>query len=87
MQKYKGIQLEYALCLRQVQIIFYHKQTNPNKYSVRNVQDMGNILTHMYQHGIFSRDDFNDRIIWVTNMLRLKWNGWKTDCFCSENCI
>jgi len=62
MQKYKGIQIEYALCLRQVQIIVYHKQANPKKYSVRNVQDMGNVLTHMYQQGIFSRSDFNDRI-------------------------
>jgi len=62
MQKYKGIQIEYALCLRLVQIIVYHKQANPKKYSVRNVQDMGNVLTHMYQQGIFSRSDFNDRI-------------------------
>jgi|GEM_PF-4792264 DNA repair exonuclease SbcCD ATPase subunit len=62
MQKYKGIQVEYALCLRQVQIIVYHKQANPKKYSVRNVQDMGNILTHMYQQGIYCRSDFNDRI-------------------------
>lgn len=62
MQKYKGIQIEYALCLRQVQIIVYHKQTNPKKYSVRNVQDMGNVLTHMYQQGICCRNDFNDRI-------------------------
>ncbi len=63
MQQYKGIQVEYALCIRQIQLIVYHKLPNSKRYSVRNVQEMSNVLTYMSEYNLFSKNDFEKNLI------------------------
>lgn len=62
MEKYKGIQIEYALCIRQVQCIVYHNYENTKRYNVRNVQEMCDELTFMYENGLTTKDNFQNYV-------------------------
>ncbi|MCL2053037.1 MAG: hypothetical protein FWG90_01150, partial [Oscillospiraceae bacterium] len=66
MQRYKGIQIEYALCLRKLQITVYHKKPNPKRHTIRDIQQMGELLTYMHRHNICNRNDFENRIEDIT---------------------
>lgn len=60
MNQYKGIHLDFALCLHKIQCIVYHKLDNPKRYTVRDVQQIGETLIFLRNNNIFSKEQLTD---------------------------
>ena len=75
MNRYKGIQTEYALVLRKIQITVYHKQPNPKKYNYKTLRTSADMLSYLYQNNFHSLDDFKKSVVNIsekTNTLATK---------------
>lgn len=59
---YTGVQREYALCLRQIQIILYRKpEVNP-KVTYNEVRRCAELLCYIHEHNIHSKEDFEKHV-------------------------
>jgi len=66
-QKYKGIQVEYALCLRQIQITVYQKKPNPRRRTIDDIKQMTDVLFYIRKYDIHKQYSFEDRLNDLTN--------------------
>lgn len=57
---YEGIQKQYALCLRQLQIIVYRKMENPLQADYRTLRKNADLLTFLCEKNIRSLSDFEN---------------------------
>lgn len=72
MQKYKGIQVEYALCIRKIEVTVYHREKNPLRHTVRDIQQASNVLTWMYNNGVYSKADANEKLYVLSDKIEKK---------------
>lgn len=59
---YTGIQREYALCLRQIQIILYRKPEENPKVTYNEVRRSAELLCYIHEHNIHSKEDFEKHV-------------------------
>ena len=59
---YTGIQREYALCLRQIQIILYRKHEENPKVTYNEVRRSAELLCYIHEHNIHSKEDFEKHV-------------------------
>ncbi len=59
---YQGIQREYAVCLRQMQIIHYHHEPYIRKVSVREVRQNAELLQFLSENKIGTEEDFRSLV-------------------------
>ena len=59
---YTGIQREYALCLRQIQIILYRKPEQNPKVTYNEVRRSAELLCYIHEHNIHSKEDFEKHV-------------------------
>lgn len=55
---YSGVQREYALCLRQIQIMLYRKPEEDHRVTYREVLKTCELLNYIHDHNIHSKQDF-----------------------------
>ena len=55
---YSGVQREYALCLRQIQIMLYRKPEENHRVTYREVLKTCELLNYIHDHNIHSKQDF-----------------------------
>ena len=55
---YSGVQREYALCLRQIQIMLYRKSEEDHRVTYREVLKTCELLNYIHDHNIHSKQDF-----------------------------
>ncbi len=60
--KYEGIQREYALCLRELQISIYRKPENPYKASYSELRKNAELLTYICENNICTKENFKNRV-------------------------
>ena len=60
--RYEGMQREYALCLRQLQIIVYRKIENPVQADYRTLRQSAELLTFISERKINSAAQFEDEV-------------------------
>ena len=60
--RYEGMQREYALCLRQLQIIVYCKTENPVQADYRTLRQSAELLTFISERKINSAAQFEDEV-------------------------
>lgn len=58
--KYKGVQREYALCLRELQIMVYRKNENPHNVTYGELRRNAELLTYLCDNKIRSEEDFRN---------------------------
>lgn len=58
--KFQGIQREYAMCLRELQIMVYRKSDNSHKTTYRELSQNANLLTFLCDNKIQSVTDFEN---------------------------
>lgn len=59
---YTGIQREYALCLRQIQMILYRKPEENPKITYNEVRRSAELLCYIHEHNIHSKEDFEKHV-------------------------
>ena len=59
---YSGVQREYALCLRQIQIILYRKPDEDHRVTYREVLKTCELLNYIHDHNIHSKQDFETHV-------------------------
>ena len=59
---YTGIQREYALCLRQIQIMLYRKPEEDHRVTYREVLKTCELLNYIHDHNIHSKQDFETHV-------------------------
>ena len=59
---YTGIQREYALCLRQIQIGFYRKSEDFNHVTYNELRKTADLLCYIHEHNIHSKEDFEKHV-------------------------
>ena len=59
---YQGIQREYAMCLRELQIMFYRKEEMPHKATYSELRKNSELLTFLFDNHIHSVSDFENRV-------------------------
>ena len=59
---YTGIQREYALCLRQIQMILYRKPEENPKVTYNEVRRSAELLCYIHEHNIHSKEDFEKHV-------------------------
>ena len=59
---YTGIQREYALCLRQIQMILYRKPEENPKVTYNEVRRSAELLCYIHEHNIHSKEDFENHV-------------------------
>lgn len=59
---YTGIQREYALCLRQIQIGFYRKNESFNHVTYNELRRTAELLCYISEHNIHSKEDFEKHV-------------------------
>lgn len=59
---YSGIQREYALCLRQIQIMLYRKPEEDHRVTYREVLKTCELLNYIHDHNIHSKQDFETHV-------------------------
>ena len=59
---YSGVQREYALCLRQIQIILYRKPEEDHRVTYREVLKTCELLNYIHDHNIHSKQDFETHV-------------------------
>lgn len=60
--RYEGIQREYALCLRQLQIMVYRNIENPIQADYRTLRQSADLLTFITEKKITSAAQFEDKV-------------------------
>ena len=59
---YQGIQREYALCLRQMQIVVYRHERYPRKVTLREVRQNAELLQYICEKKIRTEEDFKNLV-------------------------
>lgn len=59
---YSGIQREYALCLRRIQIMLYRKPEEDHRVTYREVLKTCELLNYIHDHNIHSKQDFETHV-------------------------
>ena len=59
---YTGIQREYALCLRQIQMILYRKPEENPKVTYNELRRSAELLCYIHEHNIHSKEDFEKHV-------------------------
>ena len=59
---YTGIQREYALCLRQIQIGFYRKSEDFNHVTYNELRRTAELLCYISEYNIHSKEDFENHV-------------------------
>lgn len=59
---YTGVQREYALCLRQIQIILYRKPEEDHRVTYREVLKTCELLNYIHDHNIHSEQEFETHV-------------------------
>ena len=59
---YSGVQREYALCLRQIQIMLYRKSEEDHQVTYREVLKTCELLNYIHDHNIHSKQDFETHV-------------------------
>ena len=59
---YTGVQREYAICLRQIQIGFYRKPEENPKVTYNEVRRSAELLCYIHEHNIHSKEDFEKHV-------------------------
>lgn len=59
---YSGIQREYALCLRQIQIMLYRKPEEDHRITYRGVLKTCELLNYIHDHNIHSKQEFETHV-------------------------
>ena len=59
---YSGVQREYALCLRQIQIMLYRKPEEDHQVTYREVLKTCELLNYIHDHNIHSKQDFETHV-------------------------
>lgn len=60
--KYQGIQREYAMCLRELQITFYRKEENSHNVTYGELRRNAELLTYLCNNNIHSNEDFRNTV-------------------------
>lgn len=71
--KYQGIQREYAMCLRELQIMVYRKQTDLHMATYGELCRNAELLTYLCRNGIHSKEAFEN----IVNDTKDKWDRIK----------
>ena len=58
--KYQGVQREYAMCLRELQIIVYRKTENPHNITYGELRRNAELLTYLCNNNIHSEEYFQN---------------------------
>ena len=58
--KYQGVQREYAMCLRELQIMVCRKTENPHNITYRELRINAELLTYLCDNKIHSEEDFQN---------------------------
>ncbi len=58
--KYQGVQREYAMCLRELQIMVYRKTENPHNITYGELRRNAELLTYLCDNNIHSEEDFQN---------------------------
>lgn len=58
--KYSGIQREYAMCLRELQITFYRKEENSHNVTYGELRRSAELLTYLCDNNIHSDEDLRN---------------------------
>lgn len=59
---YTGVQREYALCLRQIQIMLYRKPEEDHRVTYREVLKTCELLNYIHDHNIHSKQEFETHV-------------------------
>lgn len=59
---YTGVQREYALCLRQIQIILYRNPEENTRITYKEVLRTAELLCYIHEHNIHSKEDFEKHV-------------------------
>lgn len=59
---YSGVQREYALCLRQIQIMLYRKPEEDHRITYREVLKTCELLNYIHDHNIHSKQEFETHV-------------------------
>ena len=59
---YSGVQREYALCLRQIQIMLYRKPEEDHRVTYREVLKTCELLNYIHDHNIHSKQEFETHV-------------------------
>ena len=59
---YSGVQREYALCLRQIQIMLYRKPEKDHRITYREVLKTCELLNYIHDHNIHSKQNFETHV-------------------------
>lgn len=59
---YTGVQREYALCLRQIQIILYRNPEENPRVTYNEVLRTAELLCYIHEHNIHSKEDFEKHV-------------------------
>lgn len=60
--RYQGIQREYAMCLRELQITFYRKEENSHNVTYGQLRRNAELLTYLCDNNIHSDEDFRNTV-------------------------
>ena len=58
--KYQGVQREYAMCLRELQIMVYRKPNNSHNVTFSELRKNAELLTYLCDNNIHSEEDFQN---------------------------
>ena len=59
---YTGVQREYAICLRQIQIGFYRKENFFVNVTYNELRRSAELLCYIHEHNIHSKEDFEKHV-------------------------
>ena len=59
---YTGVQREYAICLRQIQIGFYRKENFFVNVTYNELRKSAELLCYIHEHNIHSKEDFEKHV-------------------------
>lgn len=60
--KYSGVQREYAMCLRELQIMVYRKNDNSHNVTYSDLRRDSELLTYLCDNNIHSEEDFQNAV-------------------------
>ena len=60
--KYQGVQREYAICLRELQIMVYRKPDNSHNVTFSELRKNAELLTYLCDNNIHSEEDFRNTV-------------------------
>lgn len=60
--RYQGVQREYAMCLRELQIMVYRKNDNSHNVTYSDLRRNAELLTYLCNNNIHSEEDFQNAV-------------------------